>query len=1079
MPSFRRIIVPSPSKNGVGGSTNSTHFTTSSAGVSNSSSIFNSLSTTTPISSSTLNHHLFSNTKVDTKNYIPTTTTTTATTSTTNPTKTTTPNRIELVEDNLLTLEEFLDKNLKQQQQQQQDNKNNTNLTTKISLRDATNGIKTNSKINKLNNQGNQDYYDEDTDIEDLYNCRNQNNNNNKKPLSSNFNESVESIKTTVSSSSSEEDEEDYCGSDIDGEDFSSVNINYNERFQEIMDDLRSLNCNSTQSDKIRVYSQFIALTQDFVYASSTFGKVIISERYLPNHEKTIPPIDIGGLAGGSKFIVHGILFKFAIDKDDFYGSDYASMCVGGHELKGLINVFNCNVSNISLPLMALVDYRGFRVIAMSILPVDKDFSIVYGSNDYGLNIHNKDNYLSEKVKDIAKLINIKSHHCGEQATYLHSPADLEGHQGFDGRYYMLDFARLFPPEAPKKGIKMGHLYRLLRPEFVRNYKTPLCSDSFSRFIRGHNEEEHNSETLEATNYLLNTTIPELIEELNREELSIHNVYSFPITERLHRSGVNVRYLGYLRLGCNSLDMKSLIFIEMCARVVKQQLRQKLRFKMKQAKIPLEAPYRRLIIAYLNRILGISDKSDLFWNEKMKKYLLKKFDKGLFEDEIKGNTLILGLSSFSDHLIDGKYLLFRRIQKMTGLKFTSRINQEFQLNPNFWLIRGESPLDINDLEEIGIRVKYVPFMNVAQGYLFKVKGEILFLNDPNAATRFFQMALEKLETALETDPNNANTLCTMGEVYSHLGKGSSQGLSELRLDRNNPFISKAFDYFHRSIFSNPNHTNSLFRLAQLLERCGEFDSAEDYYLSSLTTNPNNISCLQEYGNFLHFARNDERTAEEFFVRASKNNIFLTELSMNTTSNHINIRGSSGLLKIKHSRTISSGSSSSSSSNEHNQQQQQQQQQSLISNLSISQPTTPKSNSLLNLPPLKTSTFDKNSTVSKSASRKIQWSRYEGEELLKSTCLKIGAPENICKVVLNYSSDYLLLHRGDKNICSYLLFCDTKSSSSIGCSPWDGTTCSYTTYNPTHTTHWVGPTSGSGTHTSGRDSGFGTSECDRN
>jgi len=736
---------------------------------------------------------------------------------------------------------------------------------------------------------------------------QNSNNNNTAIPP-----QSIDSILTSIYTT---EDEEDYCGSDIDGEDFSSVNIDYNERYQEIMEALRNIDCNSLQSDKIKVNSQFIALTQDFVYASQTYGKVIISERYLPNHEKTIPPIDIGGLAGGDKFIVHGILFKFAIDKENFYGSDYASMCVGGHELKGLINVFNCHIPHLSLPLMALVDYRGFRVIAMSILPVDKD-SIYYGSNDYGVNIHNKDPYLSDKVKSISTILNLKSHHCGDQKTFLHSPADLEGHRGFDGRYYLLDFARLFPPSAPSKDIKMGHLFRLLRPEFVRNYKTPLCSDSFSRFIRGHNEQEHNQETLEATSYLLNTTIPELVEDLNDIDINITNIYTFPITERLHRSGVNVRYLGYIRQSCQSLDMKSLIFIEMCARVVKQQLRQKLRFKMKQAKIPLEAPYRRLIVAYLNRLLGISDKSDLFWNTKMKRYLIRKFDRGLFEDEIKGNSLILGLSSFSDHNIDGKYLLFKRIQKMTGLKFTNRINGEFESQPNCWLQRGEHPLDINDLDEIGIRVKYVPFMNVAMGYLFKVKGEMLFASDPIAATRFFHMALDKLEIALETDPNNTDTLCTIGEVNSLLGMGDQQGLSEVQLSIKNPYISKAVDYFQRSIFLNPNHTMSLFRFAQLLERCGEYDDAETYYLASLGSNPNNIACLQEYGNFLQTARNDFTTAELFFIRGSQNHYYL-HTQRERIENPINIRGSSGLLKLKQTQDSNSSSSNLFNSNNSN------------------------------------------------------------------------------------------------------------------------------------------------------------------
>jgi hypothetical protein len=37
--------------------------------------------------------------------------------------------------------------------------------------------------------------------------------------------------------------------------------------------------------------------------------------------KKKIKPIDVGGLAGGLKFIVQNILFKFAIDYFDLYHS--------------------------------------------------------------------------------------------------------------------------------------------------------------------------------------------------------------------------------------------------------------------------------------------------------------------------------------------------------------------------------------------------------------------------------------------------------------------------------------------------------------------------------------------------------------------------------------------------------------------------------------------------------------------------------------------------------------------------------------------------------------------------------------
>jgi hypothetical protein len=39
-------------------------------------------------------------------------------------------------------------------------------------------------------------------------------------------------------------------------------------------------------------------------------------------------------MVGGDKYIVHNILFKFAVDSNDFFGSDFAAAKVAGHELK-------------------------------------------------------------------------------------------------------------------------------------------------------------------------------------------------------------------------------------------------------------------------------------------------------------------------------------------------------------------------------------------------------------------------------------------------------------------------------------------------------------------------------------------------------------------------------------------------------------------------------------------------------------------------------------------------------------------------------------------------------------------------
>lgn len=63
---------------------------------------------------------------------------------------------------------------------------------------------------------------------------------------------------------------------------------------------------------------------------------------------------------------------------------------------------------------------------------------------------------------------------------------DIEGHQGSDGRFYVLDFARTFPSEARLVGDpeeKGAFLYKLLRRELLRKNPVPLNPDSFTSTI--------------------------------------------------------------------------------------------------------------------------------------------------------------------------------------------------------------------------------------------------------------------------------------------------------------------------------------------------------------------------------------------------------------------------------------------------------------------------------------------------------------------------------------------------------------------------------------------------------------------
>ena len=90
----------------------------------------------------------------------------------------------------------------------------------------------------------------------------------------------------------------------------------------------------------------------------------------------------------------------------------------------------------------------------MSLLPIGKE-TIVYGTDDAGATIHSKDQYLSGLMERAAQKLNLQPHRCADLSRrhfeVLHSAADIEGHKGTDGRYYLIDFSRTFPPENPDK----------------------------------------------------------------------------------------------------------------------------------------------------------------------------------------------------------------------------------------------------------------------------------------------------------------------------------------------------------------------------------------------------------------------------------------------------------------------------------------------------------------------------------------------------------------------------------------------------------------------------------------------------
>lgn len=420
----------------------------------------------------------------------------------------------------------------------------------------------------------------------------------------------VESLKF-VYNSDQKGKQSDNDENDLDGQ------VTWNEAFQ------RALEMPQTTEAQKLLRSEFIAtVSQDFVQTAIMYGKIIISEVFLPDENKTIKPTkSIGGNAGGEKYLFNGILFKFAIDWKDIYSSDMYAMKAASHEMKGLEQFLELEkISMIRVPLMTIIDYLGFRLIALSVLPINNT-TLVYGSNDSGYSVIAEDPY-KEIMEEAGKQMNLQKHTAGqmlEKSCVIPFPADIEGHIGTDNRFYALDFARVMPPTYPTKSINMNqYLYNLFRPEFVKKYKVPLNPDSFSNFDKHDtNRLNYRIDIDEATKDLLET-IPNRIGSMESSCEFSDKTNSSQFVNLIHRLGINVRYLALVRK-TSSCYLRAITMVEMVSRVIKNHLRQVLRDSKREKKVMAMQPYRQAILNEFNTILGNTPehkkKSVQLWNK--------------------------------------------------------------------------------------------------------------------------------------------------------------------------------------------------------------------------------------------------------------------------------------------------------------------------------------------------------------------------------------------------------------------------------------------------------------------------------
>jgi hypothetical protein len=604
----------------------------------------------------------------------------------------------------------------------------------------------------------------------------------------------------------------------------------WNDSFQVIL----ALDDGPTKFRKLR------NLAHDFTHAASVYGRIIISERFLPVEQKTIKPLMLGGTAGGLKYICGGVMFKFCVDVrlsngGWMYGgaaaSDERASKSGGHELKSIINLLSLSpkdTTRVHFPMMAVVDYRGFRLLAESLLPIDRS-TCIYGSPDGGATMHASDARLNASMRCLAQQLNLAEHLVGD--VRIAGPGDVEGHIGRDGRFYLIDLARIFPPLAPlvKGRADRRHVfYELMRPEFVRNWtKQPLCSDAFTRWLeRDPDAEALNSAVVEASRALYTKAIPNFALEVpsllqalpsaaaNERELERLFVQQIEaMLSRLHNRGINVRHLGLVRAAVAPQHWvaRTKLMSEMTARALKCIVHLRLREKMRGLAFPGEEPYRQELIAYLNLVLGNHAESDVYWTRIFDGTEREGDDQpsviGSINDVVMASAAAaattaataaspkrrllhsfgpsfkyaiiakFGPQALCAHMLDssnsdlrsdlGMSAMISRLVGMLGIVFTESCLTELHLRPNS--VRLVSA----DVVDTGVRVKHMGIVNQADARVLHLEAQERMKrgdrsDESNDVDRLLELARRLYVDALASMPDNFDILSGLGDVLFDL-----------------------------------------------------------------------------------------------------------------------------------------------------------------------------------------------------------------------------------------------------------------------------------------------------------------------
>ncbi|MEE6504545.1 hypothetical protein FKM82_005231 [Ascaphus truei] len=219
-------------------------------------------------------------------------------------------------------------------------------------------------------------------------------------------------------------------------------------------------------------------INSDFVGASTRGATAVI--------DGNVMAINPGEDTKMQMFIWNNIFFSFGFDVRDHYkdlGGDHAAHIAASHDLKGVQAYSDLDIEELYVLGTVVLDYRGYRVTAQSIIPgiLDRkeDQSVVYGSIDFGKTVSSSTKYLTllQKASKPLKVLRHTVLNEKDEEVMLCSSVECKGIVGNDGRHYILDLLRTFPPDLNFLPLNEEDIPKdCCNLRFPKTYRHKLCS---------------------------------------------------------------------------------------------------------------------------------------------------------------------------------------------------------------------------------------------------------------------------------------------------------------------------------------------------------------------------------------------------------------------------------------------------------------------------------------------------------------------------------------------------------------------------------------------------------------------------